>query len=144
MSLLRLARKPPITVGIDATVMEAITVMVEGQVGAVTVTENKKLKGIFTERDVMKKVVHAGLDAKTTKVRDIMTAEVTTVTDEMDVSEAMTIMSERRIRHLPVLNEQGEIEGMISLRYLHHDRMEDLFSELSSLNAYFTADGPGG
>ena len=64
--------------------------------------------------------------------------------DEMDVSEAMSIMNENRIRHLPVLNEQGEIEGMISLRYLHHDRMEDLFSELSSLNAYYPADGPGG
>jgi len=143
-SLLKLARKPPITVGRDATVMDAIDTMFDAHVGAVAVVEGSKLIGIFTERDVLRKVVHEGRDAKTAPVSELMTTEMILADDDMSVGDALSLMSEKRIRHLPVVAKDGSLEGMVSLRYLLHDRQDALLNELTSLESYMGADGPGG
>jgi CBS domain-containing protein len=124
--------------------MDSIRLMTERSAGAVAITEGTRLTGIFTERDVMKKIVLAGLDANKTRLSDVMTTSVASIPETASASEALTLMSERRFRHLPVVNAGGEILGMLSLRYLLHDRLEDTFNELRSLEAYMTADGPGG
>lgn len=144
MSLLRLARRPALSLTQDATVMDAVRLMSENQAGAVVITEGKRLLGIFTERDVMKKIVLPGLDARTTKLGSVMTREVTCITDDTPASGALTLMSEKRIRHLPVLVQSGEVGGLLSIRFLMHDRLEDMLNELRSLEAYTDADGPGG
>lgn len=144
MPLLRLARTPPLTITRDSTVMDAVKLMVDHKVGAVSVTEGAKLIGIFTERDVMKKIVFTGMDPSATKISDVMTTEITRATSDMSVSEAIKLLSEHRIRHLPITTPEGEIKGMISLRFLMHDRLEDLMTELSSVTSYLGADGPGG
>lgn len=144
MSLLRLARTPALVLPCEATVMDAIRLMVQESAGAVAVVEGRRLSGIFTERDVMKKVVLEGLDPAMTPLRNVMTPNVTSVTDALDVNAAIAMMSEKRIRHIPIVNEDKEVQGMLSLRYLLHDRLEDMLNELRGLEAYMNADGPGG
>ena len=73
-----------------------------------------------------------------------MSTDIVVVPEDTDVSAALAIMTEKRFRHLPVVNDVGEIQGMISLRFLHHDCMEDMLQEMESLEAYYSADGPGG
>lgn len=144
VDLIRLARKPPVTIGDGATVMDSIRKMVETGAGAVAVTSGNKLRGIFTERDVVKKIVSEGRDAKTTRVADVMTTKIVTVKSDTSVQQALTIMKQNKIRHLPIVNATGEIEGMASLRYLMHNQLDVMLDELQTLEAFLTADGPGG
>jgi CBS domain-containing protein len=118
--------------------------MVEHRVGAVAVTSERKVAGIFTERDLMTRVAMKGLDIKTTKIVDVMTKDVATVADATSVKQAVAIMRKHGIRHLPVLDRDGNVEGMVSLRYLLFDIVDDLEKEATSLESYAGADGPGG
>jgi CBS domain-containing protein len=142
--LIRLARKPPVTMGDAATVMDCIRKMVDTGAGAVAITSGNKLRGIFTERDVVKKIVFEGRDATKTKAADVMTTAMVTAGTDMSIQEALTIMKQNKIRHLPVVNEKGELEGMASLRYLMHNQLDAMVDELQGLEAFLTADGPGG
>lgn len=96
------------------TVAEAVADMVHHHVGAVLVVDEGRLAGIFTERDVLQRVVGAGLDPKTARVADVMTRDLVTLTPSSTVEEAMEIFTDRRCRHLPVL-EEGRIIGVISI-----------------------------
>ncbi len=144
MSIRSLVRRQPLIVSPDATVMDAVKVMAEHRVGAVAVTEGKKIVGIFTERDVMKKIVLACRDANTTKMRDVMTTTVVTAHGSISVSGALGMMNQNQFRHLPIVNEENEIEGMVSLRYILYDIMDDLRKQATSLESYLGYDGPGG
>jgi CBS domain-containing protein len=141
--LMKLAT-PTLHVDIDATVDEAVNVMVDGGRGAVAVTEGKRLAGIFTERDLMQKVVKAGLSPVATPVREVMCAAPTCVQETADRSEALDIMLKQRFRHLPICDEQGEPVGMLSFRDLLSHQIGRLRNEVDSLEAYLCADGPGG
>jgi CBS domain-containing protein len=99
----------------DATVLDAIKRMVESNVGSLLVTENGKLAGIVTERDYLRRVTLEGRDEKETPVREIMTSELVYVTPDTSIDECMAVMTERRIRHLPVLVEGHEIAGVVSI-----------------------------
>jgi CBS domain-containing protein len=88
--------------------------MVHHHVGAVLVVDAGRLAGIFTERDVLQRVVGAGLDPKTARVAEVMTKDLVTLTPGSTVEEAMEIFTDRRCRHLPVL-EDGRIIGVISI-----------------------------
>jgi len=137
-------RKSIVVIADTTSVMYAINKMIEANAGAVLVgSDTKPLIGIVTERDVMTKVTAKKLDPSTTPLGQIMTADPVTIGENASIDEAINIMSEYRIRHLPVLNEDGEISGMISLRHLLHDRIQDLTEELNSLEAYMN-DAPGG
>lgn len=106
---------PVATVEADNTVVSALRVMANRGIGAVLVTDNGALAGIFSERDYARKVVLQGKDSSSTPVRDIMTSKLIHVTPDMTVDQAMQLMSEKRIRHLPVLDSAGELIGVVSI-----------------------------
>jgi len=144
MSLLKIAHVPPATVEPKDSVLEAVQVMAEEGVGAVAVTEAGQLRGIFTERDVMLRVVLKNLKPQETRVGDVMTYPVETVNEDMPSDEALNLIVERHIRHLPVVASDGRLMGMLSVRNLLEHMVEDLRRELHSLDQYLLNDGPGG
>jgi CBS domain-containing protein len=99
----------------SATVLDAVKRMVEANVGSLLVTEDGKLAGIVTERDYLRRVTLEDRDENETPVREIMTAPLVYVTPETSVDECMAVMTERRIRHLPVLTDGREIVGIVSI-----------------------------
>lgn len=104
-----------ITVSPDATVKEAASSMSEHRIGAVVVNKsNGEIGGVFTERDVMRRVVAEGRDAATTRVRDVMTTAVAYCSTKTTLDEVRALMREKRIRHIPVV-EEGKLVGIISL-----------------------------
>ena len=99
----------------SATVYDAVAKMVEGNVGALLVYEGEILAGIVTERDYLRRVAVKGRDERTTPVREIMTRELVYVSPEASIDECMAVMTERRIRHLPVLGEERTVLGIVSI-----------------------------
>jgi CBS domain-containing protein len=144
MGLLRIARTPLVTVLPTATVMEAVRTMGQESIGAVAVTDGDKLVGMFSERDLMLRVVSEKRDPERTIIREVMTAPVSTIRRDSTADDALKVMLDKHIRHLPIVDRDGKLVGMISLRSLLHDKVEDLTGQLDSLEAYFTADGFGG
>lgn len=144
MALLKVADVPATTVARNAAVIEAVAAMEKNRVGAVAVIEQGLLIGIFTERDVMLRVVLARRNPETTTISEVMTAAVQTVPPDTSPIEALAIMVEKHIRHLPITDKDGRILGMLSIRNLLQRRVEDLSHELEAVDAYLTADGIGG
>jgi CBS domain-containing protein len=99
----------------SATVYDAVAKMVEGNVGALLVYEGEMLAGIVTERDYLRRVAVEGRNERTTPVREIMTRELVYVGPEASIDECMAVMTERRIRHLPVLGEERTVLGIVSI-----------------------------
>jgi CBS domain-containing protein len=98
----------------SATVFDALTKVVEKNVGSILVTEDDKVVGIMTERDYLRKVAIHGRTSHDTQVRDIMSSPLVYVTPETTIEESMAIMTDRRIRHLPVV-ENDEVVGIVSI-----------------------------
>jgi CBS domain-containing protein len=144
MGLLRIARTPLVTVSPNTTVMQAVRIMTEESIGAVAVTQNHRLVGMFSERDLMLRVVSKNEDPERVFIQDVMTSPVETIHRDSPADEALKLMLEKHIRHLPIVDRDGKLAGMISMRSLLHDKIEDLTDQLDSLEAYFTADGVGG
>jgi CBS domain-containing protein len=144
MSLLRLAQIPPPIVGPAISVLDAVGVMARERVGAVTVAEQGILRGIFTERDIMLRVVQQELNPATTLVRDVMTADVKTLTDDSTADQAIEVMLDGHLRHVPILGKDGRVLGLLSIRSLLEDKVNDLSREVSALEQYMANDGPGG
>jgi CBS domain-containing protein len=144
MALLKAADVPATTVARNTTVIEAVNAMEKNRVGAVAVVEQGFLKGIFTERDVMRRVVLAKRNPETTTMSEVMTTPVQTVPSDTSRHEALVMMIEKHIRHLPIVDQEGRILGMLSIRNLLQRRVEDLSHELEAVDAYLTADGIGG
>lgn len=103
-----------VSVAPSATVADAVRVMNSEKIGAVVVLDQQRLAGIFTERDVLVRVVGAARDPLTTRVSEVMTSAVHSVEPTTLVAEALRLMSAQRHRHLPVL-ENGEVRGLISM-----------------------------
>ena len=143
MGLMRLAQETP-EVSPDVSVMDAVRVMTEAQVGAIAVTSGHKIVGIFTERDLMKRVVYEERNPSEVAIREVMTTPVETVTNATSVAEAAAIMRDRHIRHLAVVDENGYLLGLVAQRYLLHDLMSALELKVDNLEGYIMADGPGG
>ena len=99
----------------EATVFDAIKRMVEANVGSLLVFEDAKLTGIVTERDYLRRVALEGRTEKETPVRDIMSTPLVYVTPETTLDECMAVMTERRIRHLPVLGGDRDVLGVVSI-----------------------------
>ena len=97
----------------ETTVLDAVEKMNRERIGALLVCVSGELVGIFTERDVLCRVVAEGRDPATTRVVDVMTSEVVTVRSRTSVEEAMAIITERRFRHLPVIDD-GALKGIVS------------------------------
>ena len=119
----------------DASVLDAIKTMAERSVGSLLVMENDELKGIVTERDYARKVIVKGRSSKSTQVREIMTTDVCTAAPDQTVNDCMTTMTERRIRHLPVI-ENGKVVGLISIGDLVQAIISDQQEEIQQLEQY--------
>jgi CBS domain-containing protein len=98
----------------EATVFDAIKLMAEKNIGALAVMSGHKLAGIFTERDYARKIALHGKSSKGTRVREILSAKVITVTPDDSIEDCMRLMTENRVRHLPVLRGE-EIAGIVSI-----------------------------
>ena len=144
MVLLRMAHVPPPLVDPGVSVLDAVGVMARDHVGAVAVVERGALLGIFTERYLMLRVVQQMRNPEATLVRDVMTSEVKTITEASTTEEAMGVMVDGHLRHLPILNSDGRVLGLLSIRALLENRLDNLSREVSSLEQYMANDGPGG
>jgi len=120
----------------DATVFEAIQLMADKNVGALPVMDNSRLIGIISERDYTRKVILKGLSSKDTAVRDVMTREILTASPSDSIQDCMRVMTEKRVRHLPVL-EGTRMIGIVSIG----DIMEWVISaQAEEIERYLTGD----
>ena len=133
-----------VTVSRNATVMEAVELMAAARVGSVLVVEDGRLEGIFSERDVMLRVVMEHRDPRQTEVEEVMTSPVHSISQRTTGDEALKIMLQEHIRHLPVVDEKGRAQGIVGMRNLLEEKVRELHQQLDSLESYITADGIGG
>ena len=144
MNILKIAKIPAPAIESQCTVMDGIRMMEKENVGGVLVLQGGQLIGTFGERDVMLRVALSQKDPQTTLIGEVMTAPAVTIDKSTTVGAALEIMREHHFRHLPIVSEDGKVEGMVSMRYLLRERTEDLTQELDSLASYLSADGIGG
>src|SRR5438128_8347321 len=112
--LLRTKGQAILSVSPEIPVFHALEVMAEKNVGALLVVEGRELLGIFSERDYARKVILKGKSSKEIPVREIMSSHVLYVRPEQTIEDCMALMTDKRVRHLPVL-EQGKLVGVISI-----------------------------
>jgi len=124
----------------DATVFEAVKAMVEANVGAILVTgdDPNHIEGIFTERDYLRRIAVEGRTSRETLVRDVMTSPVIVVGPETTVEEAMALMTDRRIRHAPVV-DGDQLAGMVSIGDLVRLQSSEQDFKIQYLTEYITA-----
>ena len=127
-----------IAISPDAPVIDAIRLMAERRVGALVVMEGARLAGILSERDYARKIVLQGRSSKDTPVRDIMTAEVITVRPEDSSDHCMQVVTDKRIRHLPIL-EHKEVVGIVSIGDLVKAVIDAQQAELKHLQDYIAS-----
>jgi len=144
MNLLSIAHVPPVIVSPHQSVMEAIEASLPQRVGAVAVVDKGCLVGIFTERDVMAKVVRQRMDPDRTLVGDVMTSPVTTVKPDVSIGEVLQLMLNRHIRHLPVSEDGAQVSGMLSIRNVLQHMVEELQTDLHHMQAYLTGEMAAG
>ncbi len=121
----------------DASVLDAIKLMAEKGIGSLVVTEGEALQGIVTERDYARKVIIKGRASDSTKISEIMTADVITASSDQTVNQCMAIMTERKCRHLPVVDD-GHLVGMISIGDLVQAIITDQAEEIEQLEHYIS------
>ncbi len=126
------------TIAPGATVFEAVTAMVEHNVGALLVTDGDEVAGIITERDYLRRIAVEGRTSRETLVSEIMSSPVIYVASECDIEEAMAIMTDRRIRHLPVVDD-GALTGVVSIGDLVKHRSQEQAFEIKYLTDYITS-----
>src|SRR5437868_7178910 len=145
MSVLEMCDPEAAAVSVEASVADAVRLMLDRHVGAVAIIDSQsRVAGIFTERDMLRKMALSGDDPAKKPVRDVMTTPVELATLATGPGEALAIMLERHFRHLPVVDHDGKLLGMLSIRNVLQWRVDDLTQELDSLEQYVANDGPGG
>jgi CBS domain-containing protein len=143
MGLLRLTHERPETTP-EVSVRETVQLMADAQIGAIAVREGAAIIGVFTERDLLKRVIAEGLDPDGTAVRDVMTTDIVTVFDTTSVAAAAAAMRTHRMRHLVVVDRSGNYLGMLAQRHLLYDLMTDLEAKVGDLTGYLMSDARGG
>jgi CBS domain-containing protein len=126
-----------LSVSPDASVLDAIRLMAEKGIGALAVMQGEKLVGIVTERDYARKVILKGRSSEETPVRDIMTHDVTTTESGESVEKCMNLMTDLRIRHLPVVDD-GRVTGIISIGDLVKAIIEEQQRAIEQLEHYIS------
>lgn len=121
----------------DASVLDAIKLMAEKGIGSLVVTKGEELQGIVTERDYARKVIIKGRASDSTKISEIMTADVVTASSDKTVNQCMAMMTEKKCRHLPVVDD-GELVGMISIGDLVQAIIADQAEEIEQLEHYIS------
>ncbi len=131
MNILEMCDSEVASVGLDTSVEEAIRTMLECRVGAVAVIdENRRVAGIFTERDVLRRVALNGRPPAETPVRDVMTTPVEMGTLDTTPGQALATMIEFHYRHLPVVDDDGQLLGILSIRNVLQARIDTLTRQL--------------
>ncbi len=126
-----------ISVTPDTSVLDAIKLMAEKAIGSLVVMDDGELCGILSERDYARKVIIKGRSSESTRVSEIMTATVLTTSNSQTVTDCMALMTEKRIRHLPVL-EDNRVIGMISIGDLVQAIIADQQQEIEQLEQYIS------
>lgn len=144
MKAIKIAQVPPPTLPITATVKQAVTALGSERGCAVAVMDGNRLAGTLSKDDVLFRVIGGGLDPERTTVGEIMTSPVRTATVDTKADEALKLMISSRQCYLPVVDSEGMLKGWLAICHLFQNQLEDLNSELDSLEAYISADGPGG
>jgi len=127
-----------ITIDGEATVFEAVKAMVDANVGAVLVTHGDRIDGIFSERDYLRRIAVEGRTSRETRVSEVMSSPVVVVTPSTSVEETMAIMSDRRIRHIPVV-EDGEVVGMVAIGDVVQFQSRQQSFQIQYLTEYISA-----
>jgi CBS domain-containing protein len=122
----------------DASVFDAVKLMVDAGVGSVLAIDDGKVAGIFTERDYLRRLTLEGRDHKETSVREVMSSPLVVVTPDTEIDECMAVMTDRRIRHLPVV-EGGDVMGIVSIGDLVKFKSKQQSFEIRYLTDYITA-----
>ncbi|GAB4018223.1 CBS domain-containing protein [Spirosoma koreense] len=125
------------SVSSDQTVLEALRLMADKNIGAVLVIDRGVLTGIFSERDYARKVILKDRHSDDTRIADVMTANVITIEPEQSIEECMVVMSDRHIRHLPVMSD-GELIGIISINDVVSAIILDQKTRIDSLESYIS------
>lgn len=128
----------------STTVMEACRVMHDDKAGAVAVVEDGKLSGIFTYRDLLERVILEKRDPETTTLGSVMSTKVETLGADGSYGDALRLMVDEDYTYVPIIGEDAELAGMLSLRGLLEHKIDHLASELDSVSQYLAVDGPGG
>ncbi len=128
-----------LTVSGQASVLEAIGIMSNANVGAIVIQDGDKPEGIFTERDYLRKIALKGLSSKNTAVSDVMSSPLITVDLSDPTREAMATMTERRCRHLIVMDE-GKMVGIVSLGDLVKRMLQQKEAEVEHLSSYISGN----
>lgn len=123
----------------EATVLEALELMAKNDIGGVLVLKNEALVGIFTERDYARKVAIKGLSSKDTKVGDLMTANVSTITPKNTMDDVMGMMTKNRFRHLPVVAD-GKLVGIITIGDVVKAVIAEHEATIQQLSSYIAGD----
>ena len=126
-----------VTIDEGASVFDAIKLMADHGIGSLLVMRGQDLKGIVTERDYARKVILKGRAAETTRVSEIMSVELITATPEQTVNQCMTLMTEKRIRHLPIL-KHDKVVGLISIGDLVQAIIADQKEAIEHLENYIS------
>lgn len=127
------------TISPNITVFNALNIMAEKNVGALVVTEGKKVIGMFSERDYARKVILRGKSSKELTVAEIMTTNVLFVTPDNTVEECMALMTEKHVRHLPVL-ENNTLIGLVSIGDVVKQIISDKNFRIKELERYISGD----
>jgi len=125
------------TVSPATTVLDALRIMADKNIGAVLVMDGDSLAGIFTERDYARKVVLLGKNSKETPVGEVMTGRLVTIDPTWTAGQCMALMDEQHIRHLPVL-EEGTVAGVISIRDANRAVVEEQQFAIRQLENYIS------
>lgn len=131
--------RAPITVSPDDSVFSALELMAKHDVGAVMAMQGTRLAGIFSERDYARKVILLGKSSKETLVREIMTEKVLYALPDQTTDQAMALMTEKRIRHLPILDNNQNVVGMVSIGDLVKETISEQAFLIKQLEQYIAS-----
>ena len=131
--------RPLAVVAPGDTVLHALIVMAYNDVGALLVLDGEQLVGIFSERDYARKIILQGKSSKETQVREIMSDKVAYVTPKATLDECMALMTEKHFRHLPVLDEDGAVVGMVSIGDLVKETISSQQFLIDQLERYISS-----
>ncbi len=125
-----------LSIGEDATVLEGALLMNEHKIGALAVLRDGRIVGMFTERDILQRVVAEQRDPSSTLVTDCMTRRITVASIDTTIDEARSLMKHKRIRHLPIVDDEMRMLGLISIGDLNAHLMVDQTKTVDAMREY--------
>jgi len=141
--VLKLKGSQVFSIGPDASVLDAALLMNEHRIGGLVVLQGQRIVGIITERDVLRRVVAQRADPAATSVKDVMTKDVTVCRKTTSIEDARAIFRDQRIRHLPVVDEQGQLQGMVSIGDINSWQLNGQAKTIHYLEEYLYGEMSG-